>query len=258
MTPIWHDESHGLGWVPERAPERVLGRLRSVPWELSFKDATSTNPLRDPLPGQQGDAESCTGFGVVGATYQATGQRYSPWYLWQMAVAYFRRLRTDGGVVNTGVRFSDVMRSIDNHGALPHALWGETSELFEKFRIPPAMKRGEAHRVTIDAVAVFGAGQRMVDVTVDALARGYGVALTVQVDRDFERPGGSLVGPRNGASLGGHMIHAHRVQTVGGVREIVCVNSWGKRWNGDGTVRLSEERIAESPYLAIVKGVHAL
>jgi hypothetical protein len=257
MTPIWHDESHGLGWVPERAPERVLGRLRSVPWELTYADATSTEPKRAPWHISQGNRQSCTGFAIAGAVHQATGRKFSPWYWWQWAVARDGYIRTEGRIRDVGVRFSAIEGSCSEHGAVPYDDWSEATRNFEDLRIPPAMLRAEAQRVQLDVVTYHGAGQRMLDVIVDSLARGYGVTIATQVDRGFEKPNGGIVGPREGESAGGHMFHASHVKMRNGERVVTCINSW-PHWNGDGTVDLSEARLRECPYTGIIRGVHLL
>lgn len=244
----------GTGWVPESAPRRLAGKIATAARTGALLRPESTTPRFDPWVLSQGSYNACTGHNGAGALYEFTGFKGSPWMPWQFGLVH------DGAdpkerLPNDGVRTSSMLAALRLHGICPHSEWSSRHPFFSPRHIPPALPRAMAQKYNVEAIALYASGQRLVDLIVDGLARGYSGGISVRVDRRFDNAASDPIGPEDGPIAGHHIITLRRAFRWGGNYAIETVNSWGRDHGDGGLVRLSAERVGQSPFAWLLKGV---
>jgi hypothetical protein len=170
----------------------------------------------------------------------------------------YGRLR-DGATAETlsnmGVRTSAMLAAFRKHGACSYEAWRPGLVGFDYHGQPPALLRLQAQRYNLNVTPLYERGQRLVELIVDALARGRPCGLVVRVDDGFDRAGSDPVGPESGATRGQHIITPWSFYRSAGGYVIECVNSWGSAHGDGGIVRLTAERAGQAPFACIANSV---
>lgn len=247
------DAPFGVGWVPERGPRRVAGQALGVVRRLSALATSSRGGVpRDPWILNQGSQNACTGHNGAQLVYGLTGAKVSPWMLW-----LYGRLRdgaTPETLSNVGVRTSAMLAAFRKHGSCYYDAWRPGLDGFAYDEQPPALLRMQAQRYNLSVTPLYDSGQRLVDLIVDGLSRQRPCGLVVRVDAGFDRAKSDPVGPESGKTRGDHIISPWSFYKSPNGYVIECVNSWGTGHGDGGIVRLTAERVGQSPFACVATG----
>jgi hypothetical protein len=247
----------GTGWVPERPATRLLGKVGTGARALAIGmllAPESGGSEREPWITDQELWEACTGHGGAQLYYELTGEKVSPWMLWQFGLV---REGYDpyAGLPNKGVRVSAMLSSFRKHGACLESEWNLKTKNFDISSIPPGVLRIKAQKRNLDVTPCYATGARLVSLIVDALERKRAVGIGIKVDRRYDRAGSDPIGPVDGETRGLHFITLRRFERRNGAYVFDSASSWSVDHGDNGIVRFTQERVGQSVFACFAKGV---
>ena len=143
----------GTGWVPERVPRRAAGRVAGAFRAARYGallQPEETEPRFDPWVLDQNGFGACTGFNAVGADYELTGFKGSPWAAWSWGRA--RAGRDPMQLPDEGVRSSAMLAAFKRHGSCALDSWKPGYPGFDYHRIPSGIASASAQPRAIKSV----------------------------------------------------------------------------------------------------------
>lgn len=239
----------GTGWV--RGPKLTAELFRASAAHVESA-ATANLPdqfcaARDPWITDQGSTEACTAFMGVGAIYQLTGLKCSPWIPWWAA-----RLFDAPGqpLQNVGCSTDAFLTALRDHGACP---WDDLPSLgmFENPPAVPGLLTAQKHK--LDIQPIYAMGDDAENAFRLSFTQGAVGTLVVNVDDAYDHPDSNgYVGPESGTSRGQHAVEVDPCYKTDatGVRWYRSPGSWGDivRW-------LHQSRIRTAPFLGFASKV---
>jgi C1A family cysteine protease len=251
-------KGRGLGYKPDEADARdfsakgLLGAVRGLPPEASLEE--HVRRIKD-----QQWTSSCVGQAIATAAdtrlrkLNIAAPEPSSLAVYTAARS-LARFDKNEPLSDFGSFPRLAMKGIRDFGVPAESVWPFDPSKVDSELPWDAHQAASAFRI-INWYRIDSVGQGRIEDVKNAIAKGFPVVFGTAVDQAFQdHTGKAPVGPKSGASLGGHMmcLVGYRNELFRGV------NSWGTGW-GDGGLYWANEAFVASPdatdwYVLVVSG----